>query len=77
MLHQLEDGVGPVRRHLYNCCDIDGTIGSDTGIRRNDGAMLTWSRVNLEEGWLYLPNPKISIKILVLLCSRRAAQQDI
>ena len=29
-----------------------------TGARRNEGAMLEWRNVNLEEGWWHLPDPK-------------------
>lgn len=55
---QREDGK-------VNPQDADKQAGIDlvmflllTGARRNEGAMLEWRNVNLEEGWWHLPDPK-------------------
>jgi integrase len=38
-----------------------------TGARLNEGSALTWDRVNLDEGWFYLPDPKNSNPVILPL----------
>jgi integrase len=71
--------------------DDDARAGVDlvrflllTGARRNEGAMLTWDRVDLDAGWFYLPDPKnrnpvyipLSSQAVELLKSRKPAEDD-
>jgi integrase len=44
-----------------------------TGARRMEGAALTWARVNLDEGWFYLPNPKNDNPVWIPLSSQTVA----
>ena len=41
-----------------------------TGARRNEGAKLTWDRVNLDEGWFHLPDPKNRNPVWIPLSSQ-------
>jgi integrase len=57
--------------------DDDARAGVDlvrflmlTGARRNEGAMLTWDRVNLDEGWFHLPDPKNRNPVWIPLSSQ-------
>lgn len=64
-----EAKVGPVWHGLRQAkakpFNADALAGTDlamflllTGARRNEGAMLTWDRVDLDEGWWHIPDPK-------------------
>jgi integrase len=44
-----------------------------TRARRNEGAMLTWDRVNLDEGWFHLPDPKNANPVWIPLSSQTKA----
>lgn len=71
--------------------DEDARAGVDlvrflmlTGARRNEGAMLKWHRVDLDEGWFHLPDPKnanpvwipLSTQAVALLKARKPADSD-
>lgn len=71
--------------------DGDGRAGVDlvrflmlTGARRNEGAKLTWDRVDLDEGWFHLPDPKnanpvwipLSTQAVELLKARKPKDDD-
>jgi integrase len=55
-----------------------------TGCRLNEAASLTWDRVNLEEGWFHLPDPKnrnpvwlpLSTQAVALLKSRARVEDN-
>lgn len=60
--------------------DDDARAGVDlvrflllTGARRNEGAMLTWDRVDLDEGWFHLPDPKNRNPVWMPLSSQAVA----
>jgi integrase len=70
---QREDG-------RINPQDADKQAGVDlvlflllTGARRNEGAKLQWSNVNLEEGWFHLPDPKNANPVWLPLSSQARA----
>lgn len=70
---QREDGK-------VNPQDADKQAGVDlvmflllTGGRRNEGAMLQWRNVNLDEGWWHLPDPKNANPIWLPLSSQANA----
>lgn len=70
--HMLAEAHAAVRKG-----DDDAKAGVDlarflllTGARRNEGAMLTWDRVNLDEGWFHLPDPKNSNPVWIPLSSQ-------
>lgn len=70
---QREDGE-------VNPQDADKQAGIDlvmflllTGARRNEGAMLTWDRVNLDDGWFHLPDPKNANPVWIPLSSQAVA----
>lgn len=64
--------------HAYdNARDDSARSGVDlvrflmlTGARRNEGAKLTWDRVDLDEGWFHLSDTKNSNPIWLPLCSQ-------
>lgn len=60
--------------------DDDARAGVDlvrflllTGARRNEGAKLTWDRVDLDEGWFHLPDPKNRNPVWMPLSSQAVA----
>ncbi len=70
---QREDGK-------VNPQDADKQAGIDlvmflllTGARRNEGAMLEWKNVNLEEGWWHIPDPKNANPVWLPLSSQAKA----
>ena len=70
---QREDG-------RVNPQDADKLAGVDlvmllllTGARRNEGAKLQWSNVNLDEGWFHLPDPKNANSVWLPLSSQAKA----
>jgi len=44
-----------------------------TGARRNEGAMLTWDRVSLDESWWHIPDPKNANPVWLPLSSQAVA----
>lgn len=71
--------------------DDDARAGVDlvrflmlTGARRNEGAKLTWDRIDLDEGWFHLPDPKnanpvwipLSTQAVALLKARKPVDGD-
>ena len=87
--------VGEVWRALVDmhikARDNDARAGVDlvrflllTGARRNEGAKLKWDRVDLNEGWFHLPDPKnnnpvwmpLSTQAITLLEARKPEEAD-
>jgi len=88
--------IAAQQREEVNPQDADKQAGIDlvmflmlTGARRNEGAMLTWDRVNIDDNdptncWWHLPDPKnknpvwlpLSSQAVALLKSRKPADGD-